>query len=188
MKTSLKLGIVALAAVVALTLAGCTTDSATNKDQKATDSQLSRYQANQPIPSSDFSQYRQTVIDVELAQIHGVATTSFFFNQGTPNPVKMCPSIGFAVPTTSQLTNPDQIAYNGAGSGSGYGVIAQQEPTGVYTGSSSGTYVVCVAADGTKYISYWEGDVETEGGAAHWDRTQGLISLDGAPTVVATSK
>ena len=122
-----------------------------------------------------------------MAQIHGVATTTFFFNQGTPNPVKVCPSIGFAVPTTAQLTSPDQIA-NPSGSTGGYGVIAQQEPNGVYTGSSSGTYVVCVSPNGVKYISYWEGDVQTEGGPAHWDKTQGLILLDGAPTVTAVTK
>jgi hypothetical protein len=186
-KNTAKIALIACAAVIVMTLAGCT-DSATTKDQQSTDSQLSRYQSNQPIPSADFSQYRQTIIDVENAQIHGVATTSFFFNQGTPNPVKSCPSIGFAVPSTSQLTNPEQIAYSGSGSG-GYGVISQMEPNGSYTGHSTGTNVICVAANGTKYISYWEGVVGTEGGPAHWDRTQGLIVMDGEPTVVAkTSK
>ncbi|MEC5149199.1 hypothetical protein [Cryobacterium sp. GrIS_2_6] len=182
--------ILALAAVVALGLAltGCTeTPSATQNDQVASNSQLDRYQKNQPIPAADWSQYRQTVIDVENAQIHGVATTTFFFNQGTPKPIKVCPSIGFAVPTTAQLTNPDQIT-NTSGAAAGYGVVAQQEPSGVYTGASSGTYVVCVASDGSKYISYWEGDVQTEGGAAHWDNTQGLILLDGAPTVTAKTQ
>jgi hypothetical protein len=173
----------ASAAVVALTfsLAACS-DSATRADQDATNTQLDRYQKNQPIPQSDWSQYRQTVLDVESAQIHGVATTTFFFNLGTDKPIKVCPSIGFPVASTAQLTNPDQSV------GSQGAVIAQQEPNGVYTGNSSGTYVVCVAPNGTKYISYWEGDVHTEGGPAHWDATQALIVLDGAPTVASTDK
>lgn len=190
MKLMTKITAIAAAVVLMATLAGCTMGtSAAQKDTQATNSQLDRYQKNQPIPGSDWSQYRQTVLDVEAAQIHGVATTTFFFNQGTDKPIKVCPSIGFPVASTAQLTNPDQIAFGGNSSGltGEYGVIGQQEPNGVYTGDSSGTYIVCIAGDGSKYISYWEGDTQTEGGAAHWDATQGLITLDGAPTVTATT-
>ena len=180
----------AVAVVAVLTLTGCTggNNAATQADQAASNSQLQRLQANQPIPQSDWSQYRQTAIDVELAQIHGVATTTFFFNQGTPNPIAMCPSIGFPVPTTAQLTNPDQIAYNGSGSGGGYGVISQLEPNGTYTGDSSGTNVVCVAPSGATYIQYAEEIAHTVGGAAHWDKAQGVIILDGEPTVEAKTQ
>lgn len=167
-----------LLATSGLIVVGCTTrPSSITADQRSTNSQLDRYQKNQPIPASDWSQYRQTIIDVELAQIHGVATTSFFFNLGTPNPVKTCPSIGFPVPTTAQLTNPDQVV---SAPNSQAAAIAQAEPNGAYSGDSTGTYVVCVAPNGTKYISYWEGDVETEGGSAHWDRMAGAIVLDSA--------
>lgn len=170
---------VAILAVVLLA-AGCDSSPA-YKDQDATNAQLDQYQKNQPIPRSDWSQYRQTIIDVENAQIHAVATTTFFFNPGISKPIKSCPSIGFPVPTTAQLTNPDQAVGNGA-------VIGQMEPTGVYTGDSTGTYVICVAPNGTKYISYWEGFVQTEGGPAHWDNGLGMIVLDGAPTVTAKTK
>jgi hypothetical protein len=169
----------ALLAVVLLGAGSC--DSAANKDRDASNAQLDKYQHNQPIPNSDWSQYRQTIIDVENAQIHAVATTTFFFNQGTPKPIKSCPSIGFPVPTTAQLTNPQQAVGNGA-------VIGQLEPNGVYTGDSTGTYVICIAPNGTKYISYWEGDVQTEGGPAHWDDAKAQIVLDGAPTVTAKTK
>lgn len=159
--------------------------SSTTKDQLGTNRQLNRYQVNQPVPQFDWSQYRQTVIDVESAQVHGVATTTFFFNLGTSRPIKVCPSIGFPVPTTAQLTNPAQLADPGNSSSS---VIGQAEPNGAYTGQSTGTYVTCIAPNGTKYISYWEGDVQTEGGPAHWDATQGLIVLDGAPSVTTKTK
>lgn len=180
------LAIAAVAAVAVLGLSACSTQpTSVQNDQNATNAQLDRYQANQPIPQSDWSQYRQTAIDVEMAQIHGIATTTFFFNYGIANPIKECPSIGFPMASTAQLTNPDQVVW---GSGSGAGVVAQQEPNGIYTGTSTGTYVVCVAPNGTKYISYWEGDVHTEGGPAHWDKTQGMIVLDGPPTVASTQK
>lgn len=176
-----------LAGTVAAVAAGCSSaPSANNRDQAATGNQLSIYQANQPIPQSVFSFYRQTLIDVENAQIHGVATTSFFFNQGSTSPYKQCPSVGFPVASTSQLTNPQQIAWGANNAGSA--VIAQMEPNGTFTGESTGTYVVCVAANGTKYVSYAEGFVDTEGGPAHWDRAAGAIVADGAPTVTATGK
>lgn len=179
--------LVAALVVGGAVLAGCTSTpgSGTSTDQTNTDNQLQRYQANQPAPANDRSQYRQTVIDVEQAQIHGVATTTFFFNLGTPKPIKSCPSIGFPVASTAQLTNPEQLVHGRSGGDLYAGTIGQQEPNGVYTGNSTGTYVICVAPNGTKYVTYWEGDVQTEGGAAHWDSTQGMIILDGPPTVVA---
>lgn len=160
--------------LIAAGLAACGPD-ATTTDQQNTNAQLLRYQANQPVPQFDRSQYRQTVIDVESAQVHGVATTTFFFNLGVTAPIKVCPSIGFPVASTSQLTNPLQSQTGGP--------VAQAEPNGVFTGDSSGTYVVCVASNGQRYISYWEGDVHTEGGPAHWDYQHNMIVMDGVPTV-----
>lgn len=174
------------AALVCLGLTACTPDAQTTieKDSKNSATQLSRYQKNQPVPQYDWSQYRQTLIDVESAQVHGVATTTFFFNQGVRGPVKVCPSIGFAMPSTAQLTAPDQVV----GYESTPAVVAQSENNGVYTGDSSGTYVVCVSASGVKFISYWEGFVHVEGGPAHWDEKTGMIVDDGAPTVIAKTK
>lgn len=171
-----------------LALAGCssTNSESINHDQQTSNTILDRYQKNQPIPQFDWSQYRQTLIDVETAQANGVATTTFFYNLGSGTPIKSCPSIGFPVASTAQLSNPDQVVSNPQTSGSS--VISQLEPNGVYTGGSSGTYVVCVTPSGAKAIDYWEGDVETEGGPAHWDATKGQIVLDGAPTVKSTDK
>jgi hypothetical protein len=61
------------------------------------------------------------------------------------------------------------------------------EPTGVYTGDSSGTYVVCIAPNGDKYLSYWEGFVQTEGGPAEWVDGKGIV-LTGPATAVSTEQ
>lgn len=180
-----KRAIALLFVVGVLFLAGCGGNAAIGSDQRASTTQLSRYEANQPIPQSDFSQYRQTLLDVEQAQIHGVATTTFFYNMGSNVPVKSCPSLGYPVASTSQLTNPEQITR--ATTNSSYEVIPQLEPNGTYTGDSSGTYVACVSPTGQPYVSYWEGSVETEGGAAHYDSASSQIVLDGAPTVTTKS-
>lgn len=172
---------IVLTAVALVALAACGTPRSISADQSFSNVQLDRYQKNQPAPSSDFSQFRQTVIDIENARIHSVATTTFFFNLGVQAPIKSCPSIGFPVPSTAQLTNPQQAIIHGNAAGA---VLGQIEPNGVYTGDSTGTYIVCVAANGKKYVTYWEGNVQTEGGPAHWDKDAGIV-LDGAPTVLA---
>ena len=163
-------------------LTACTPDTAestANRDKAKSASQLARYQAVQPAPAFDWSQYRQTLIDVESAQVHGTLTTTFFFNQGVTDPVKSCPSIGFAVPSTAQLTAPEQVIYDEHGN-----VTTQQiESSGVYTGDSSGTYVVCISSAGIRYVTYWEGFVETEGGPADWNTKTHSIETTGKPTV-----
>src|SRR6476619_2388421 len=76
----------------------------THADETATDRQLSQYQKVQPIPFHDRSQYRETLISIDEAQARGTATTTFFFEAGIQNPVRTCDSIGYAVPSTAQLT------------------------------------------------------------------------------------
>jgi hypothetical protein len=167
----------AIVAFFTLSANGC--DSGTTADANATDRQLKQYQSKQPIPFHDWSQYRQTLISIDDAQAHGTATTSFMFLMGVPNPIRTCPSIGYPVPSTAQLTNPGQ--------NSGGTTISQMEPNGVYTGESSGTYVVCVV-NGKPVPVYWEGDVHAEGGPAHWDKAKGQVVTDGAPTVTVKTE
>ncbi|MFJ4653812.1 hypothetical protein ACIP5Y_21305 [Nocardia sp. NPDC088792] len=175
----------ATAVLSTIVACGSSTSAVNQRDTNAIASQLDIYQRNQPIPAGTFSQYRQTLISVENAQIHGVATTSFFFVQGSSAPYKVCPSIGFPVPSTGQLTNPQQVVSRGE---TGLTTLPQMEPNGTFTGDSSGTYVTCVAGDGTKYVVYAEGFVHTEGGAAHWDKASATVVVDGAPTVTMASK
>lgn len=188
-RTIVLASIVGIAAVIALT--GCTggAPSSISNDAKSTNNQLNTFEQVQPIPKNTFSQYRQTVIDVEQAEIHGVATTTFFYNLGSNVPLKSCPSIGFPVAATSQLTNPEQVVQNSDANGNyGYGTVGQAEPNGVYTGDSTGTYVVCVQSNGDKRIDYWEGSVETEGGSATYNPKTGQITDSGSTTVKSTGK
>jgi hypothetical protein len=172
--------LVAIAGITVATigLAACESNSGNKEEQKQQAAIQTGMVNKQPIPNFDFSQLRATLIAIENAQAHGVATTSFFYNQGVKAPVFSCPSIGFPIPTTAQLSNPWQIQWGSNSSG----VVGQMEPTGVYNGDSSGTYVECVSPSGKQYAKYWEGYVSTIGGAAHFDGNQEV--LDGEPTVV----
>lgn len=177
------LALVPIAGVAVLGLSACTNPgpSAAQNDQRVSNSLMETYQRDQPVPTGNYSEMRQTVIEVEQAEIKGTATTTFFLsNDGKV--IKSCPSIGYPVPATTQLTNPEQSQAHGQ-YGDGTITLPQPDPTGVYSGDTSGTYVVCVQGDGTKRVDYWEGYVETEGGQASAD-ANGKIVDSGASTVV----
>jgi len=174
--------LVAITAVFALS--ACTdTGSARAKDEAASEAILQDLQKAHPVPKFKYSQYRQNLVEIVTAQAESTPTTTFFFNQGVKDPVATCPSIGFPIPTTSQLTNPEQI---GAGTSSGgYTTLPQVEPNGVFTGDSAGTYVICRDANGRGYADYWEGFVKTVTGPAEWNGSE--VVLIGAPTGTFTT-
>jgi hypothetical protein len=184
-KTRKIIGALAGLAVVALVLAGCSTGGATKAqsvDQQSSADALAQVQQAQPTPAFSWSQLRQNLIEIETAQANTVQTTSFFYNQGVQTPIFTCPSIGYAIPATYQLTNPDQVQLHQGDRNGGNVVISQNEVTGVYMGQTSGTHVICVDANGQGYDNYWEGFVQTVTGPAHWDAAKGQVVLDGAPT------
>lgn len=186
-----KLAIAGVTLLAVLTLAACSGHSApttaAQNDQTISNNALSQLQKAQPVPEFKYSQIRATLIAVEEAQASVTATTTFFFNLGIKDPIASCPSIGFPLASTTELTNPDQVI-SGTGGNNAYALatLAQADPTGVYAGNSAGTYVVCVAPNGSQYIQYWEGDVETVGGPAAWEN--GQIVLKGEPTVKVPQK
>lgn len=181
--------IVIVAAIAALAaLAGCSDQnpqSADARDEAAMEQSQRNLLEVQPTPVFQWSQMRQTLIDAETAAAQGTQTTSFFFARGAGgqgNPIGQCPSIGFPVPASWNITNPQKMS---TAHQSPY-VLPQQEPTGIYTAESSGTYVVCVTPNGARYVNYVEADVVTVGGAAEW--RDGQIHVVGEPTVRSTEQ
>ena len=180
-------GVIAAVALTGVALTGCGSGAPSaqsqsiHNDQKASAQALEQLQQAQPTPAYNWSQIRQTLIDIENAQAATTQTTTFFFNQGVQAPIHSCPSIGFPVATTTQLTNPEQIVQKWDGGANQFPTIPQADPTGIYAGSSTGTYVICVAGNGTTYASYWEGFVETVTGPAVW--TGNGIKMTGPSTV-----
>jgi hypothetical protein len=135
----------------------------------------------QPAPVFTWSQIRQTLIDIETAQAKTIQTTTFFFNLGVKAPVNTCPSIGFPVATTDEITNPSRID-------AGYAVIPQIDPNGIYTGNSTGTYVLCVGSDGSTYGVYWEGYVYAVTGPATWNAATGSVQETGPTSFKFTTQ
>lgn len=154
-------------------------------DERAAVNQLAQYQQSQPVPQFNSSQIRQNLIEIETAQVNATVTTSFMFlmgSAGSTGPlVHSCPSIGFPIPATYQLTNPVQKAGDGV-------TVDQIEATGVYTDETTGTYVMCIGADGSPYAFYWEGFVATVTGPAHWDNAKGEVVMDGPSSAAFTGE
>jgi hypothetical protein len=135
----------------------------------------------QPVPAFPYSVLRQNAAEIEGAQAKGGATTSFMFQLGSPDPIRTCASTGYPVPANASLSNPTQVIYPWNGS-SGY-TVDQMDPNGVYQSpSTSGTYVMCTTPSGKSSATYWEGNVETESGAATWDRTTHQVVMQGEPS------
>lgn len=174
-------------AISGLAVAACTSGGGNSAQQQENRAQTQDSQSlitDQPIPHFNYSQIRQTLIDAETIAANGTQTTSFFFQMGLGSPVFSCPSIGMPVANTAELTNPNQVQWNTAGSsGVASAVIGQMDPSGIYTPSAStGTYVICVNTSGQKYLQYWEGDVMTVAAGAVWDSATHQIKVTGAPT------
>ncbi|PIR98112.1 MAG: hypothetical protein COT89_01090 [Candidatus Colwellbacteria bacterium CG10_big_fil_rev_8_21_14_0_10_42_22] len=170
--------IVALFAVLALTASSCEgSTEASKQEASVADDQLLRFLQTQPIPTFEWSQLRQNLIELETAQARTTQTTTFFFNMGIADPISSCASIGFPIAATYQLSNPEKMAnprYRDSA------VIPQLEATGVYTADTTGTYVVCTAPSGKAYAQYWEGFVLAVTGPAIWQN--GQVVLTGDPT------
>ena len=171
-----------IAGVAIFALSAC--DDGTTKPQKSESSQaavgIQNLLTSQPVHAYGYSQLRKNLQELEDAQAHGTVTTSFFYNQSVTDPIFSCPSIGAPIASTTELTNPSQMTSQYSGeTGAISGVIGQMDPTGVYTGQSTGTYIMCVGQDGSVNPVYWEGFVATVFGPAHWDNNAKKIVIDG---------
>lgn len=180
------IAIVAGFLAIVLILASCSSDStgpsnARETNERAIANQEDRYNQSQPVPAFDWSQLRETAINIITAQAQTTDTTTFFFNQGVLEPVSQCPSIGYPLPTTTQLTNPsDVVSVDTPGEGGSAVTVGQMEPSGVFSGDSTGTYALCVNGNGDAYAQYWEGFIMTVSGQASFE--DGNVILIGEPS------
>ena len=182
----MKKTIAAAAAVLAVFTLGACGDP-TSPSTKAETNQQEQISAqavqNQPVTSDPWHQMRQNLNEIEHAENTGIQTTSFIFNRSSPDPIQSCPSIGVPIPNTASLTNPEQLTakWFGNSSGSwGSGIVGQMDPNGIYTPqASSGTFVICVGADGNPVPVYAEGEVHTVFGPARWNAATHSVELTG---------
>lgn len=171
--------IVALGTGVVACTDGKGPSNATQNDKNVSNKGLQDLQQAIPTPKFDYSQIRKNLVEIETAEANTTQTTSFFFNQGVADPMLDCPSIGFPIASTTELTNPEQIVNGDNGRVS---TIPLPDPIGTFPGNSTGTFVICIDAQGNPYAHYWEGFVSTVTGPATWDTTQHQVVLTGPPS------
>jgi len=174
---------------VVFSVAACGHGNATNRaqviEQKQQGIDSYNLDVNQPVPGFNRSVIRQELIDIQTAEANGEQSTTFFMNF-SDHPEGSCPSLGAPVPTTDQLTNPVQVQKDNVApiwNGGGNVGIGQEDPIGVYTGDSSGTWVMCVDTNDGKVVpQYWEGNVRVVMGPAVWDSATNGPKLTGEPS------
>ena len=161
-----KLFIFTLAALVAFG-AGCTTSQQQRnagknsaEEQRRVGDGFQRLSDSQPIPTFDYSQERQTLIDVETARATGASSTTAFYLEGI-GLVGWCPSIGAPVPSTAMLSASKQWVDLPGDHTQDRMEVDQGEPVGVYVGQSSGTWTLCLDDNGKKFAKYFEGYVDS---------------------------
>lgn len=130
------------------------------EEQEAVQTGFTRLSDAQPIPVFDWSQERQTVIDVETIRATGATSTTAGYLEGI-GLIWWCPSAGAPVPGTYQLSASTQYVDLAGDESRARYPIDQGEPTGVYIGSSSGTWTLCLDDNGNKFAKYWEGYVDS---------------------------
>lgn len=183
-----------LALTLALSVGACSSYSAPAGNQQESQQQqadTTNLEQSQKLPVVFYSQERANLIDIELAEVNDVRTTTFIKAQANVDPIFSCPSVGFGIPDSASLSNPLQIgwSYNGWNNGAyDSGVVGQMDPNGIYAPTSSeGTWVICLDDHGVAYINRFEDKTDTVGGPAEWDYGKHFITRTGAPTALATT-
>lgn len=143
----------ALLASMCIGANGC--QSADSAEHATVDSQQSVYVRNQPIPTFQWSLERHLLVQLYQARNQSVTTYSYVINQFNGSIMWSCTSLGFPIPATTQLTNPQRVANQNA-------VIPQPEPNGVFAPpDTNGTWVLCAGDDGNLEPVYIEEHVRT---------------------------
>ncbi len=111
------------------------------KDRAIVQKQQEIYQDVQPVHIYDYSIPRDI-----YQQIYDVITTKVVATYSVIESITgltryECPSIGYAIPADTSLTNPSQPAHTNVSSG----VIEQAEPNGLFSSKNTdATWVLCV--------------------------------------------
>lgn len=129
-----------------------------NAESEVVDSQQAIYQKAQPIHIYQFSQIRDSLIQIYDQLVKATTTYTVITSAGTGQLLFECPSYGFPIPADTQLTNPVQVDWTNDVT------LDQAEPGGVFTSKNTdGTYVLCVRKKGDVGVVYTEQKVTAFG-------------------------
>lgn len=176
----------ALFVFMALGADSCASQNANSSEADKVNQQQDVYAKDQPVPFFNFSEERDVLNQIYKARMGAVNTYSVAYSFGRP--IWACPSIGYPIPYTTQLTNPQAVSHD---TGASWGVVLPQaEPNGLYTGTTTSTWVLCVrklAGGGTEVDPvYVEQEVIAFSYPVNVDFSTGQITDPGNPGVSIT--
>ena len=149
-----------LLAVSILIIFGCNMNTSESHDRSIVNKQQEIYQKVQPIHIYDYSIPRDIYQQIYDATTTRVVATYSIIESMTGVTRYQCPSMGYAIPADSQLTNPLQPVYSDYHDS---GIIEQAEPNGMFSSKNTdGTWVMCVDLKSSEiYPVYSEHKVTT---------------------------
>lgn len=142
--------VLVLVLVMAFVLAAClASDQAQYAEREQQGKGVLAIVQNQPIPDlGGYSFERQVVIETYLARNNTVSTFAYLFTFDGKI-VEICPSIGYPIPYSTQLSNPSDMSGR-----------ANPEANSLYPPSdAAATLVQCVNSDGSVSPTYIEDNV-----------------------------
>lgn len=134
----------ALLLVSLITLASCEYEESSERIQNRKQEELNK-QAVQSVGMPtiiNFSEKRHLKDILELRDKESPTITYVRDMHGKLH--RVCNSIGFGIPNSTQFTNPQRLARNKETQSTGNVTIPQADPNGLYSASSEATWVLCL--------------------------------------------
>lgn len=138
-----------IGSLVILTLGGCTSVPASDAEQsQATEALSQQKNAEVGMPGiTNFTEARLVRMLYELRDQMSLSTYTYYVDM---NGVRheLCQSVGYGIPYSVQFSNPQRASWT---SSSGYVILPQPEPNGLWTPDGlSATWVMCALPEGTQ--------------------------------------
>ena len=134
-------------AMFACTAEDCSTQPTPTANQvEAQRQEIITREGNQSVGMPNITMYSEKRQLKEIFELRDRAITTFSYTQDMNGNLHFfCNSIGYGLPASTQFDNPQQVERHTGEYGGGNVVIAQPDPNGLYSPSSSeATWVFCV--------------------------------------------
>ena len=142
----LKIIAIALAAFFALTAESCNNQTTDGKEAAAQTRMTAEADAEVGMPAIvNFTEKRNYKMIYELRDQPNYATHTYIVDMNG-HFHKLCDSVGYGIPESSEYTNPAKEIDSGS---TGIATLPQADPNGLYSSpSSNGTWIMCVDPSG----------------------------------------
>lgn len=85
---------------------------------------------------------------LEMRDQDGFITYTYLWSEYTGKYTFFCNSVGFALPYSTQYTNPEKVETYYYDDRTTVVTLPQADPNGLFSGVSEGTWVMCLSSDG----------------------------------------